>query len=99
MLNLVVPTPGVGVYRSTQPGRALDLWPGTGRSHHLQRDRTRVRLQLQQGFSIGSAAVSHDSPRRSLPSLTPPLARPSTSPAGGGRSCDARCCNRRMRRT
>ena len=57
VLNLVVPTPGVGVYRSTQPGRALGLWPGTGRSHHLQRDRTRVRLQLQQGFSIGSAAV------------------------------------------
>ena len=28
-----------------------------------QRDRTRVSLQLQYGFSIGIAAVSHDSPK------------------------------------
>ena len=42
-----------------------DLWPGLGSSGQklrLQRDRTRVSVQLQQGFSIGIAAVGHDSP-------------------------------------
>ena len=30
----------------------------------LQRDRTRVSLQLQQGFSIGTAAAGRDGHRR-----------------------------------
>ena len=41
----------------------------------LQRDRTRVSLQLQQGLSIGIAAVSHDSPRELRPEPLRPAPR------------------------